>query len=208
MNANIRMQPHVCKRLIAFCARSANNDGVSKPLRSQPTRDRILTEARRLFAEHGYERTTIRAVGAAAEVNPSMVLRYYGSKEDLFATAATIDFRMPDLAALPWEQRGEALVRHVLDRWDAGDQLPALLRAAGTHEAARRRLTEVIEQQAAPAIWRVLPDDGRQARLAMIVMQIAGLVLSRYVLKHASVIAIDRAELVQRVGAAVQSHLQ
>lgn len=203
----MRMQSHVCKRLVAPRARPTDNDCVPKPLRSQPTRDRILTEARRLFAEHGYERTTIRAVGAAAKVNPSMVLRYYGSKEDLFATAATIDFRMPDLAALPQEQRGEALVRHVLDRWDAGDQLPALLRAAGTHEAARQRLTEVIEQQAAPAIARVLPDDGKQARLAMIVMQIAGLVLSRYVLKHTSVIAIDRAELVQRVGAAVQSHL-
>jgi len=204
----MRMQAEVCKRLVAFRAWPTDNDGVSKPLRSQPTRDCILAEARRLFAEHGYERTTIRAVGAAAAVNPSMVLRYYGSKEDLFAAAATIDFRMPDLAVLPQEQRGEALVRHILDRWDAGDQLPALLRAAGTHEGARRRLTEVIEQQAAPAISRVLPDDGRQARLAMIVMQIAGLVLSRYVLKHASVMAIDRAELVQRVGAAVQSHLQ
>jgi len=208
VNANIRMQSFVCKHLVAHRARPIDNDAVSKPLRSQPTRDRILMEARRLFAEHGYERTTIRAVGAAAGVNPSMVLRYYGSKEDLFATAATIDFRMPDLAVLPQEQRGEALVRHVLDRWDAGDQLPALLRAAGTHEAARRRLTEVFEEQAAPAITRVLPDDGRQARLAMIVMQIAGLVLSQYVLKHASVIAIDRTELVQRVGAAVQSHLQ
>lgn len=181
---------------------------VSKPLRSQPTRDRILAEARRLFAEQGYERTTIRAIGAAAEVNPSMVVRYYGTKEDLFATAATIDFRMPDLAAAPLEQRGEALVRHVLDRWEAGDELPALLRAAATHDAAQRRLSEVIQQQAAPAIMRVLPEDGRQARLAMIVMQIAGLVLSRYVLEHSPVAMLDRAELISMVGAAVQRQLQ
>ncbi len=181
---------------------------MSKSLRSQPTRDRILAGARRLFAEQGYERTTIRAVGAAAGVNSSMVVRYYGTKEDLFATAAAIDFRMPDLAGLPQEQRGRALVRHVLDRWDAGDELPALLRAAATHEAAQRRLGEVIQQQAAPAIMRVLPENGRQARLAMIMMQIAGLVLSRYVLKHSPVAAIDRAELIDMVGAAVQSHLQ
>lgn len=183
-------------------------EGMSKPLRSQPTRDRILAEARRLFAEQGYERTTIRSVGAAAEVNPSMVLRYYRSKEDLFATAATIDFRMPDLAALPLEERGEALVRHVLERWNAGDELPALLRAAATHDAAQRRLTEVIEQQAMPAIMRVLPKKDREARLAMIVMQIAGLVLSRYVLKHSPVAAIDPAELIEMVGGAVQCQLQ
>ncbi len=181
---------------------------MTKPLRSQPTRDRILAEARRLFAEQGYERTTIRAVGAAAEVNPSMVVRYYGSKEDLFATAATIDFRMPDLAAMPREQRGEALIRHVMERWEAGDELPALLRAAATHQAAQRRLADVIEQQAAPAIMRVLPKDRSQTRLAMIVMQIAGLVLSRYVLEHSPVATLDRVELIQMVGAAVQSHLQ
>ncbi|MGI9147224.1 MAG: TetR family transcriptional regulator [Chloroflexota bacterium] len=181
---------------------------MTKPLRSQPTRDRILAEARRLFAEQGYERTTIRAVGAAAEVNPSMVVRYYGSKEDLFATAATIDFRMPDLAAVPREQRGEALIRHVMERWEAGDELPALLRAAATHQAAQRRLAGVIEQQASPAIMRVLPKDRSQTRLAMIVIQIAGLVLSRYVLEHSPVATLDRAELIQVVGAAVQSHLQ
>lgn len=181
---------------------------MSKPLRSQPTRDRILAEARRLFAEQGYERTTIRAVGAAAEVNPSMVVRYYGSKEDLFASAATIDFRMPDLTAVPREQRGEALIRHVMERWEAGDELPALLRAAATHQAARQRLADVIEQQAAPAIRRVLPKDRIQTRLAMIVMQIAGLVLSRYVLEHSPVAALDRAELIRLVGAAVQSQMQ
>ena len=181
---------------------------VTKPLRSQPTRDRILAEARRLFAEQGYERTTIRAVGAAAEINPSMVLRYYGSKEDLFATAATIDFRMPDLAAVPLKKRGKALIRHVLDRWEAGEELPALLRAAATHQAAQRRLTEVIQQQAVPAIMRVLPEDGRQARLAMIVMQIAGLVLSRFVLKHSPVASVDRAELIEMVGDAIQRQLQ
>lgn len=179
-----------------------------KSLRSQPTRDRILAEARRLFAELGYERTTIRAVGAAAEVNPSMVLRYYGSKEDLFATAANIDFRMLDLVVVPLAQRGEALVKHVMERWEAGDELPALLRAAATHQAAQSRLALVIQQQAAPAIMRVLPEDRKQARLAMIIIQIAGLVLSRYVLEHSPVATLDRAELIQMVGAAAQAQMQ
>ena len=42
----------------------------AKPLRSQKTRDRILSEARRLFAEHGFENTAIRAVGEAAKGQP------------------------------------------------------------------------------------------------------------------------------------------
>ena len=115
---------------------------------------------------------------------------------------------MPDLAAVPLKQRGRALIRHILERWEAGEELPALLRAAATHEAAQRRLTDVIQQQAVPAILRVLPEDRRDARLAMIVMQVAGLVLSRYVLKHSPVASIEAAELIEMVGDAVQRQLQ
>ena len=175
-----------------------------KPLRSQATRDRILAEARRLFAEQGFDQTTIRGIAAAAEINPSMVIRYYRSKEDLFATAATVDFHMPPMQAIPAEARGEALARHVLDQWDAGDELPALLRAAATHEKARARFVEAVGRQAAAAIAGVLPSDRSAERLAVIVMQIAGLVLSRYVLKHPVVLALDRDTLIREVGTAIQ----
>ncbi len=181
-----------------------------KPLRSQATRDRILHEARRLFAEQGFEKTTIRAVAAAADINPSMVMRYYRSKEELFATAARIDFRIPDLAALPPASRGVALVTHILDRWEnpaVGGELQILLRAAGTHELARRRLVELVEQQAVPVIRSVLPLDRTQERLGLILMQLAGLVLSRYFLRYASVTALNREIIVRQVGAVVQGYM-
>ena len=46
---------------------------------------RILAAARRLFGEHGYDRTTIRAIAAAADSDAGLVMRYFGSKEQLFA---------------------------------------------------------------------------------------------------------------------------
>jgi AcrR family transcriptional regulator len=181
-----------------------------KPLRSQATRDRILNEARRLFAEQGFEKTTIRAVARAASINPSIVMRYYSSKEDLFATAAKIDFRMPDLAALSPAERGVALVTHIVERWEgptAGGELRALLRAAGTHNLARLRLAELVEKQAAPIIRGVLPRDRTDERLGLIIMQIAGLVLSRYFLEHPSVMVLDRETIIRQVGAAVQGYM-
>jgi AcrR family transcriptional regulator len=176
---------------------------MTSPLRSQATRDRILHTARRLFAENGYEQTTVRAIATAANINVALVMRYFGSKEDLFATAAMVDFKMPDFASYPAEQRGEALVRHVLDQWDAGDELPALLRAAGTHEKARLRLVQAVETQAKTALMTVLPA-GSEENIAMVIIQIAGLALSRYVLKHPTVMAVDRDTLIRRVGSAVQ----
>jgi AcrR family transcriptional regulator len=46
--------------------------------RRRQTEDRILVAARDLFVRLGYERTTIRAIAAAAEVDPSLVMQYFG----------------------------------------------------------------------------------------------------------------------------------
>jgi len=181
-----------------------------KALRSQPTRDRILNAARRLFAERGFERTTIRAVASAAAINPAMVMRYYGNKEELFAIAASIELRIPDLTAVPLERRGEALVTHFLERWEgpnAGDELPVLLRAAATHESARERIIAIIADQAAPLIGAALPADAREERIGLIVVQMSGLAMSRYVLRHPTVVALSREAIIRNIGSVVQQYL-
>ena len=64
----------------------------AKPLRSQPTRDRILKAAKFIFGRDGYDHATIRAIADEADINPAMVMRYYGNKEALFA--AVTDFQV------------------------------------------------------------------------------------------------------------------
>ena len=56
--------------------------------------------------------TTGRAsasVAAAARIDPSMVMRYYGSKQGLFAAAAHVDLLLPDLSGVsPTQARAGA----------------------------------------------------------------------------------------------------
>jgi AcrR family transcriptional regulator len=108
--------------------------------RSRATRARILAAAKTLFSSKGYERTTIRSVAAAADIHPSMVIRYFRSKERLFAAAVSFDLRLPPkITQTPKNKLGTALVHHFLERWEgqeAGDELPSLLRAAATHPEA------------------------------------------------------------------------
>ena len=62
----------------------------ARPTRAQQrrrTEERILTAARELFADRGYDRTTIRAVAAAAGVDGGLVMHYFGRKDLLFARA-------------------------------------------------------------------------------------------------------------------------
>lgn len=60
----------------------------SRADRRRATEARILDSARQLFAEKGFDRTTIRAVAAAARVDPALVMQYFGSKRELFSQAA------------------------------------------------------------------------------------------------------------------------
>lgn len=179
-----------------------------KPLRSQPTRDGILEAARRIFGEEGYDRTTIRSVAAAADIHPSMVMRYYGSKEGLFAAAAAFDLELPDLSKVPRREVGRTLVRHLLTRWEAKpEELPALLRVSVTHEQARIRLIEVFRKQLLPIVSALCGKERAAVCSALLVTQTLGLALTRYVLRLPPVVGLSDEIIVERIGETLQSYL-
>ena len=68
-------------------------DPSARPTRAEQRRQteaRILAAAREMFAELGYDRTTIRAVATAAGVDAGLVMHYFGTKDELFARAAKL----------------------------------------------------------------------------------------------------------------------
>ncbi|MEI5674884.1 MULTISPECIES: TetR/AcrR family transcriptional regulator [unclassified Nocardioides] len=56
-----------------------------RPRDAEATRAALLRAARRRFTVLGYERTTTRDIAADAGVNVSLISRYFGSKDGLFA---------------------------------------------------------------------------------------------------------------------------
>ncbi|MCJ2182547.1 TetR family transcriptional regulator [Novosphingobium sp. 1949] len=57
----------------------------ARPRNAQATKDAIAKAARRLFVQQGYDRTGLREIAGAADVDPAMIARYFGSKRALFA---------------------------------------------------------------------------------------------------------------------------
>src|SRR3954451_2939215 len=104
------------------------------------TKAAILAAARTRFAAEGYRSASIRAVARDVGVDAALVVRYFGSKPELFAAATDIALRVPDLADAPVDEHGERLVEHFLSRWDAGTPegqvLLILLRSAASDAAA------------------------------------------------------------------------
>ena len=60
---------------------------------SEVTRDRILKAAERLFAERGYEGTSIRAIVARARVNQAAINYHFEGKEGLYREVLRAAFR-------------------------------------------------------------------------------------------------------------------
>ncbi|MFH8441060.1 TetR family transcriptional regulator [Streptomyces sp. NPDC018026] len=176
--------------------------------RSESTRAAILDAARERFAADGYERATIRAIARDASIDPSMVMRYYGNKEGLFAAAMTVDLALPDLTGLPREDVGRALVSHFLARWEEDEVLTALLRVGVTNQAGAERMRGIFRDQFLPVAQRVCPDpEQAPARAALVATQVLGLALTRYVLRFPPTAALHRDEVVAWLAPTLQRYL-
>ncbi|MGW2727240.1 TetR/AcrR family transcriptional regulator [Streptomyces sp. NPDC001494] len=176
--------------------------------RSDATRGAILVAARERFAADGYERATIRAIARDAGIDPSMVMRYYGSKEGLFAAAVTLDLRLPDLRRVPPDEVGRALVGHFLDLWEENGELTAVLRVGVTNQTGAERMQAIFGEQLLPVARQVCPDPERApARAALCAAQLLGVALTRYVLRLPAVMDLHRDELVAWLGPTIQRYL-
>jgi AcrR family transcriptional regulator len=181
------------------------------PRRSEATRAEILRAAQARFAADGYQKATIRAIAADANIDPSMVMRYYGNKAKLFAAAVDLDLRLPDLTAIPKRRLGATLVAHFLQRWEgdpANDALLMLLRSAATDESAAERLRAIFKGQLAPTVRKLVGDPAEAAeRAGLIATQMLGLALCRKILRIPPVAALPPATVVARIGPTIQRYL-
>ena len=167
----------------------------------------ILAASKQRFAESGFERATIRAIAADANIDPSMVMRYFGSKDQLFAAAADFDLQIPDMSDVDQEQLGTRLVAHCLDRWERDEALVVLLRSSTTNDEAAQRMRKIFSSQLGPVVATINPTDALR-RAGLIATQVLGLALCRYVLRLPPVVAMSHDEVVAWLGPTVQRYLK
>lgn len=179
--------------------------------RSEASRSAILVAARRCLASRGYSGTTIRAVAAEAGIDPSMVMRYYGSKKGLFSAAIDVDLGFPDLRGRPRRQLGRLMAEHVVARWEAEsteDGIVLLLRSSATHADAADRLHEIFAQQVAPLVSTLEPDQEiAEVRAAMMATQVLGVALCRYIVRLPPMATMEPEQLVNLIAPVFQHYL-
>jgi AcrR family transcriptional regulator len=134
-----------------------------------------------MFAERGYERTTIRAVAAAAGVDAGLVMHYFGSKERLFASAAKL---APDeLATGADEELAESLLGALRKRLDDEPVASlALLRSMLTHPDAASDYRHAAERWL-EQIQDAIPGRDADLRASLVGAVVQGVVVQRYLLR-------------------------
>jgi len=166
--------------------------------RRRHTEDRILAAAQALFAENGYEKTTVRAVAAAAEIDPALVIRYFGSKQELFHRAA----RLPDAQPEAEPENPDTLAIQLTNSLGAklGGLPPstlALLRSMFTHPEAADRVRKAINEEI-DRLGRAAPGADAELQAGLAATMMLGVTIGRQMLAlpsltEASVTDIQRA---------------
>ncbi|KUI01017.1 TetR family transcriptional regulator [Mycobacterium sp. IS-3022] len=161
-----------------------------RPPGPSDTRERILSSARELFARNGIDKTSIRAIAAAAEVDPALVHHYFGTKTQLFAAAIHIPIDpmqvIGPLRQVPVEEIGRVLPSLLLPLWDSemGKGFIATLRSmlAGNDSSLFRTfLQEVIVKEVGSRVDD--PPGSGPIRVQFVASQLVGVVMARYILE-------------------------
>ena len=106
---------------------------------SDITRERIMKAAERLFAERGYDATSIRAIVAKARVNQAAINYHFDGKDGLYGEVLRAAFR--------------ALTEQQLEH---ADEMKAMSREAALAEFIRRQLHPLLGRDEYSRHMRIL----------------------------------------------------
>jgi AcrR family transcriptional regulator len=179
------------------------------------SRELILATARRLFAEHGFDGTSLRQVAREAEVDPAMVHHFFKGKDELFAQSIELpadpDEVLAGVEELDPGQRAEAIVRAVLRLWESPAQhgLVAFVRGTIGSKAKTALLREMVARTILSRITAGLPCSPEEAKMRgdLVATQVVGLMLMRYVVRLEPLASASRDEVVRLVAPNVQHYL-
>jgi len=139
-------------------------------------RHAILRAARRAFILGPYAEVTLRGIAAEAGVSASLIVKHFGSKEQLFNTVADFGPAADGLFAAPLDGLGRHLVLTVVRsrREQQGDPLLRVVFSLGNSDE-RSLLRDRFREQVTARLAGLLTGADRTLRAELIAGQLLGL---------------------------------
>ncbi|WP_232326460.1 TetR/AcrR family transcriptional regulator [Microbispora sp. ATCC PTA-5024] len=179
---------------------------------SADTRGEILAAARRVFAEKGFDKATIRGIAREAGVDPALVHHYFDTKEGMFVAAMKLPAEptavIPGLLAGPREEIGERVVRFILTMTSdptSREQMLGVVRTAVVNDEAAAMIREFFTTAILARIGAGL--DIPPLRLQAAFGQMMGVVMMRYILRLEPLASAEIEDLVELLAPTIQRYL-
>ncbi len=191
-----------------------NRKRPGRPPGTSDTRDRILANARELFARNGIGKTSIRAIAAAAGVDSALVHHYFGTKEQLFAAAVHIPIDplqiLGPMREVPLDELGRTLPSLLLPLWDSeiGSGFIATLRSLLTGDdvgLVRSFLQDVIAVEVGSRVDE--PKGSGPIRVQFVASQLFGVVMARYILELEPFASLPVEQIIDTIAPTLQRYL-
>jgi AcrR family transcriptional regulator len=151
------------------------------------TSDDVLRAARTLFAERGYQATTVRAIAAAAGVTPAMIHHFFGSKQQVFLASIRMPIDPVQLMATmtqgPRDEFAQRFVGTFVRLWSTeptGSALRTMLRTAIADEELSRAIRTFAESVLLPTAATALDVPVQRTAAALSVM--LGMAVARHLI--------------------------
>jgi AcrR family transcriptional regulator len=178
------------------------------------TKDAILTVARRRFAETGFDGASIRSIASDAGVDSALVHHYFGTKRDLFVAAVALpvdpDETLKPILAADIDDLGSTLIETILGVWDSedGQGVIAAFRSMITSGDTSLISSFLLQIALRDTAVRVdLPVGSGLERVGLVATQMAGVLLTRHILKLEPIASMPADRLVAVVGPTLQRYL-
>jgi AcrR family transcriptional regulator len=178
------------------------------------TRQAILAAARARFAAAGWDGATIRAIARDADVDPSLVLHFFGSKDVLFTAATTwpfdTDAAVEQIVDGPRAEVGARMAAFFVSIWDESERrepLMAMLRAATTNEQAAVLLRDSLMRLVLRPVGLRLGTSDPELRMTLCSSQLIGLGIARYILGMEPLAALPAERVVELLGPTLQRYM-
>ncbi|MGC4939946.1 TetR family transcriptional regulator [Kribbella sp. DT2] len=181
---------------------------VSRAERRRRTEESILAAARRQFGESGYERTSIRGVATEAGIDAALVMQMFGSKERLFAEAASSGVDLLRLVGATADDLAEAAATHLFADFEDPGRRPgveALLRSCLTHPAAGAALRDQVTTPTQAAVAATIGGDDGELRAAVLNACTLGVTIARYLLHDPILAKADRDDVARVLRPALEA---
>ncbi len=180
----------------------------SRTRNASQTRTDILKAAQRLFSQRGYEQVGVRDIAAEVGINGALVIRYFGSKDQLFAEAVTDAFSLGDLLEGNRDEIGERLMRYLMqeDSNDTFYPVLALLRSASSPQGAAL-LRQGLEMHFIQPLAEWLEGKDRPLRASLIASTLLGVAIMQDVLYITPLTESSVEQLVAQVAPVIQGYI-